>query len=77
MSNFLLSRLGCYLSGHDYTIRQSGGRVFLYCLSCEHTSDGIALNARDDVQRRAPRSAAGSPQARPSSHVLRPENVRR
>jgi hypothetical protein len=46
MGTTLLSRFGCYLSGHDYTIRQAAGRMFLYCATCGHRSDGIVLTGR-------------------------------
>ena len=47
-----LGRLNCYLAGHDYSIRQSGGRMFLFCTTCGHRSGGIVLTGRSDATAR-------------------------
>jgi hypothetical protein len=57
MGTTLLTRVACYLSGHDHTIRQAGGRMFLYCETCGHRTDGIVLTGR--VTLPAPKTARG------------------
>ncbi len=39
----MFGRIGCYLSGHDYGIKSDGGRMYLRCTVCGHTSDGWSL----------------------------------
>jgi hypothetical protein len=51
MVSSLFSRLNCYFSGHDYSIKQSGGRMFLMCTTCGHRSHGLQLMGRPNVDR--------------------------
>jgi len=43
MSASLWQRLGCYMTGHDYSVRSDRMRIYLRCDSCGHTSDGWSL----------------------------------
>ena len=43
MTASLWQRLGCCLTGHDYSIRSDATRVFVRCNSCGHTSRGFVL----------------------------------
>jgi hypothetical protein len=63
----LFSRLNCCFSGHDYSIKQSGGRVFLMCTTCGHRSPGFVLTGRSN-EGRAPvtRPMAASTRLSPS-----------
>ncbi len=70
MGTRLWGRLACSFGGHDHTIRQANGRMFLYCETCGHRTDGIVLTGRPPV---APRSQ--SP-AKPNKHA-HPTDVRR
>lgn len=69
MTRSLLTRLGCYLSGHDYTIKRADGRMFLYCGSCGHRSGGVMLGDGP--------IAAGSGRARYVSETRPASAVRR
>jgi hypothetical protein len=46
----LFSRLNCCFSGHDYSIKQSGGRMFLMCTTCGHRSPGLILMGRPNPE---------------------------
>ena len=48
MGESFFSRLNCYLTGHEYSIRQAGGRMFLLCSACGHRSDGVVLTGRQE-----------------------------
>lgn len=48
MSRFFFARLNCCLAGHDFSIRQAGGRMFLECTACGYRTEGIALTARGE-----------------------------
>lgn len=67
MGTTLWGRLACSFGGHDHTIRQANGRMFLYCETCGHRSDGIVLTGRDHAVPEA-RSRAKA-ERHPSSTV--------
>jgi hypothetical protein len=56
MSASLWHRLGCYVTGHDYSVRSDRTRMYLRCDACGHTSEGWALkndpNLKDAVHGR-------------------------
>ena len=37
-------RLGCCLTGHDYSITSDRTRMFVRCNSCGHTSRGLEID---------------------------------
>jgi hypothetical protein len=39
----MFNRIGCYITGHDYSIKSDRGRIYLQCESCGQTSDGWSL----------------------------------
>jgi hypothetical protein len=67
----LWHRLGCCLTGHDYTISSDRTRMFVRCNRCGHTSPGLEI--RKDMFRAAPRdersAAAGSRAHASRSHL--------
>jgi hypothetical protein len=74
MAETLWQRLGCCLTGHDYSVRSDQSRMFLRCNTCGHTSRGASLS--DDPRRK--RSSAeriangdGRAQAGPTRVVAR------
>jgi hypothetical protein len=68
----LLTRLGCYLSGHDYSIRQSQGRMLLVCHTCGHRSEGIPLTRHASHERRMPAVTYVPPTGRVADRVATP-----
>jgi len=44
MSASLWRRLGCYVTGHDYSVRSDRSRIYLRCDACGHASEGWALS---------------------------------
>jgi hypothetical protein len=44
MSGSLWYRLGCCVTGHDYSVRSDRERIYLRCDACGHTSDGWSLS---------------------------------
>jgi len=40
----LWRRLGCCLTGHDYSIASDHARMFVRCSSCGHASHGLAID---------------------------------
>jgi len=52
MTASLWQRLGCCLTGHDYSIRSDSTRVFMRCNSCGHTSRGFVM-PEDPVRKRS------------------------
>lgn len=51
MAGSLWNRLGCCLTGHDYSVvRHDTGRIYLKCDACGHRSGGWSLTA----ERRQP-----------------------
>jgi hypothetical protein len=74
MAQTLWQRLGCCLTGHDYSVRSDQTRMFLRCNTCGHTSRGAALS--DDPCRKRPSaertaSSDGRPQDRPTRLAAR------
>lgn len=59
MTALLLQRLSCCLTGHDYSVKADGTRMFLRCKVCGHTSRGLVM-AEDPChrQRRLGRTAS-------------------
>jgi hypothetical protein len=51
MSESLWHRLGCYVTGHDYSVRSDRTRIYLRCDSCGHTSEGWALSNDPQLKR--------------------------
>jgi hypothetical protein len=49
----LWQRLGCCLTGHDYSVSSDRTRMFVRCNSCGHTSRGLEIHK--DMFRAAPR----------------------
>ena len=49
MITSLWGKLACALAGHDHTIRQANGRMFLYCETCGHRTSGIVLTGREHL----------------------------
>jgi len=37
-------RLGCWLTGHDYSITSDHARMFVRCNSCGHASRGLEID---------------------------------
>jgi hypothetical protein len=52
MASSLLQRLGCCLTGHDYSVKSDGTRMFLRCKVCGRTSRGLEM-AEDPLRRRS------------------------
>ena len=74
MAETLWQRLGCCLTGHDYSVRSDRTRMFLRCNTCGHTSRGAALSddpcrKRSSVERIA--SSDGRPQGGPTRLAAR------
>jgi len=69
MAQSLWYRLGCCLTGHDYSVRSDRTRMFLRCDACGHTSHGWALAADSRAKRgslaRAP-IGGGQPRVAPA-----------
>ena len=57
MAASLWRRLGCCLTGHDYSIASDDARMFVRCNSCGHTSRGLEI----DRTCSAGRPATGGP----------------
>jgi hypothetical protein len=68
----LLTRLSCYLSGHDYSIRQSQGRMLLVCHTCGHRSEGIPLTRPTSHERRMPAATYVAPTGGVADRVATP-----
>jgi hypothetical protein len=51
MAASLWHRLGCCLTGHDYSVASDETRMFVRCKSCGHTSRGLPLH-RDPLRHR-------------------------
>jgi hypothetical protein len=51
MSESLWHRLGCYVTGHDYSVRSDQARIYLRCDSCGHRSDGWSLSTDPHLTR--------------------------
>jgi hypothetical protein len=60
MTASLWQRLGCCLTGHDYSVRSDSTRMFVRCKTCGHTSRGFVM-PEDPVRKRSymDRAAAG------------------
>ena len=43
-------RLGCWVTGHDYSIASDQARMFVRCNRCGHTSQGLEID-RDLFRR--------------------------
>jgi hypothetical protein len=71
MSVSLWHRLGCCVTGHDYSVRSDRTRMFLRCDACGHTSGGWSLS--DDP--RLTRSIATRPAAHERSQPVDPRRL--
>ena len=74
MPQSLWQRLGCCLTGHDYSVRSDQTRMFVRCNTCGHTSRGTALS--DDSYRKRssterPANGDGRPQGGPTRIAAR------
>jgi hypothetical protein len=49
----LWHRVGCCLTGHDYSISSDRSRMFVRCKRCGHTSRGLEIDR--DLFRAGPR----------------------
>ncbi len=52
MASSLWQRLGCCLTGHDYSVTSDGTRMFLRCKVCGRTSRGLEM-AQDPMRTRS------------------------
>jgi hypothetical protein len=50
MASSLWQRIGCCLTGHDYSVKSDGARMFLRCKVCGRTSRGLEM-AQDPMRR--------------------------
>ena len=51
MSASLWHRLGCYVTGHDYSVRSDRTRIYLRCDACGRTSEGWSLSNDPHLKR--------------------------
>jgi len=66
MSESLWHRLGCYITGHDYSVRSERARIYLRCDVCGHRSDGWALHADPHLTRTVANRLAAGDRAEPA-----------
>jgi hypothetical protein len=52
-------RLGCCLTGHDYSITSDRTRMFVRCRSCGHASPGLKID-KDLFRERPHDESAGA-----------------
>jgi hypothetical protein len=64
MAPSLWQRLGCCLTGHDYSVKSDETRMFLRCNACGRTSRGL-VKAEDPTRRRSRLDRTGTGKARP------------
>ncbi len=57
----MFSRIGCYLSGHDYGVKSEAGRMYLRCSVCGHTSDGWSVDRGPQPRIRVQRPSGMKP----------------
>jgi len=62
MAAVLWHRLGCCLTGHDYSVASDTRRMFVRCKNCGRTSHGLEIaqdpfRQRSQTQRAATRGA--------------------
>ena len=60
MTGSLWQRLGCCLTGHNYSIASDDTRMFVRCTECGHTSRGLPLAGDPKPRRERPERAAGA-----------------
>ena len=60
MTGSLWQRLGCCLTGHNYSIASDDTRMFVRCTECGHTSRGLPLAEDPVLRRRRPERATGA-----------------
>jgi hypothetical protein len=59
----LWRRLGCCLTGHDYSITSDHARMFVRCNSCGHASHGLEID-KNLFRRGASEGRPGDPGTR-------------
>jgi hypothetical protein len=66
MAASLWRRLGCCLTGHDYSITSDDARMFVRCNRCGHASPGLEIDKRM-FRRQARDERAGEAGRRPAA----------
>ncbi|HOG28212.1 MAG TPA: hypothetical protein PLN93_03210 [Vicinamibacterales bacterium] len=65
MTASIWRRLGCCLSGHDYSVKSDGTRMFLRCRVCGRTSRGLIMG-EDPCRRRSRHEQSAAQDQRPA-----------
>jgi hypothetical protein len=65
MSSSLWHRLGCCVTGHDYSVRSDSMRIYLRCDSCGRTSEGWTLTDTPHMKHVAAKRLAAADHSQP------------